>query len=626
MDGTSRRRWWWWWTLALVLWAFPATPPLFDGHDSLGHLAPALSAVDDGDLFYLDEFDAGGMPQALARPTATGMIGNHWSPGLAAIVWPSHAVLRATGVPEADLQPTLRAVHAITGALGLLTIAGLMMLVVGRLREPTGTDTEAPSRPWAYGVLVAVCLWLGTPLWFYGHAITVRPHVTAAAVATGVVLATLAWRKEPRVQMLLLAALGLGALALLHSQALALAIIPGLLVVHRAMHTAGTTPDRLRRLGLDLGALLLPVALAVVVGGRLDAIIWGGTGGSLTAALTEVEWSLGHALVHPHRGLLVWSPVIIPALVGLLVLLRTDPLLAAGCLLLLVVQLYLNGTSYDHIIDAPKYSRHWSGGAGFGARRWCFMVPVFALGWAELLRQARSRTTTVGLLGSMVVGAAWSFNLALFGRHAPGAVLTPILDWGGLWNAQVQALGSLGDTATGWVAQWSIGDGLFPWVVVSGQLVLVSALAWRWTRATPRAQTRALVGVVGGLGLSGLAAAMWLAAGSEATAVREADTIAALRARQAPQTSRTQYRIFIRQARLRSKTDEPMAALRTYERAFTLGFGQDTLREYVALSVLERGPADTLQRLSGLARRHGAHPALAEAQARVTQMVSGAAP
>src|SRR5690606_32802684 len=150
----------------------------------------------------------------------------------------------------------------------------------------------------------------------------------------------------------------------------------------------------------------------------LDAAIWGGGGGSTMAALFQVEISIGYSLIHPFHGLFSWSPIVVLALLGCISLARHEPRLALACVLVLASQLWLNGISFDYVVDARKGSRHWGGGVSFGARRWCVMAPSFVLGLAALARAAaaRGRAAVAALAVAGGLAVAFAVGLAVHTR------------------------------------------------------------------------------------------------------------------------------------------------------------------------------------------------------------------
>jgi hypothetical protein len=121
-------------------------------------------------------------------------------------------------------------------------------------------------------------------------------------------------------------------------------------------------------------------------------------------------------LFSDRHGLFVWTPVTLPAVVGLLLLLRRQRELAGVALASLALLVVANCTAPD-----------WWGGASFGMRRLVSGTPLFVLGLAVALEAGgralggRRRPTAVWLAPvAALVFSAW--NLGLLGQYALGMI------------------------------------------------------------------------------------------------------------------------------------------------------------------------------------------------------------
>lgn len=83
------------------------------------------------------------------------------------------------------------------------------------------------------------------------------------------------------------------------------------------------------------------------------------------------------------HGLLSWTPVLLPALIGLMLLARTHPVFGGGLLSAFVVYLYLVASFTN-----------WDGLSSFGNRFFISFTPAFVIGLAALLQKV------AGLLGN----------------------------------------------------------------------------------------------------------------------------------------------------------------------------------------------------------------------------------
>jgi Dolichyl-phosphate-mannose-protein mannosyltransferase len=112
------------------------------------------------------------------------------------------------------------------------------------------------------------------------------------------------------------------------------------------------------------------------------------------------------------HGLFTWTPILIPAVVGLFLVCRYDPLLGLGSLCVFASYLYLIGCYQD-----------WAGISSFGNRFFVSLTPFFVLGLAATLQQvARSFHDQRGVWGKTcaVVGLFVVWNLAFvfqWGTH-----------------------------------------------------------------------------------------------------------------------------------------------------------------------------------------------------------------
>ena len=120
--------------------------------------------------------------------------------------------------------------------------------------------------------------------------------------------------------------------------------------------------------------------------------------------VVDVLWS-------SRNGLFAWSPVFIPAVVGLAALTRREPLVAWGGLAIFAAMTWVNGAVDD-----------WWGGAGFGMRRFDSLVPFAALGVSvsiALVARAIARWPQLFVTGGLAALVLW--NVSLMGVAARGA-------------------------------------------------------------------------------------------------------------------------------------------------------------------------------------------------------------
>jgi hypothetical protein len=129
------------------------------------------------------------------------------------------------------------------------------------------------------------------------------------------------------------------------------------------------------------------------------------------------------------RGAFVWSPVLVPALLGLALLWRRDRRLAAGLALMFFVQTYINGA----------FGTTWHLSGAFGFRRLIECTPVFVVGLA-LVVDIVARRGWMWALTPAVLFVAWNaglvVNASVFNDETQ---LRQGLTWPDLWRWQLEA-------------------------------------------------------------------------------------------------------------------------------------------------------------------------------------------
>ncbi len=117
-------------------------------------------------------------------------------------------------------------------------------------------------------------------------------------------------------------------------------------------------------------------------------------------------------LLSPERGLFLWSPLVMLALIGLALLFRKHPALSITLVLMFVLQVLMNASLFD-----------WGGGWAFGMRRMTELYPVWVVGLATLMQSvhgfARSRVLRIAASSTVtaLVVLAVLFGLVLLLSH-----------------------------------------------------------------------------------------------------------------------------------------------------------------------------------------------------------------
>ncbi len=419
--------------LALLFVAsLPAVTPRIYASDEVQYFAYLRSLWFDHDVSFENEyrwFHERGIARAegfhetfLERTTETGRrinfatIGSAllWSPFYAAADVGVRLARRAgSEVARDGFAPPYVAAVAYASAL-----YGWLAIVLGlRLARRLGA---APT--WA-----ALAVWLGTPLLFYMY---VAPPMAHACSAFAVALFVTVWlevrgRWSPRG----LALLGLCAalMAMVREQDAFFAIGPALDfavdVVRRLRGRAAAgapTPSALARgalaglVGFAIG--FLPQALAYLA---LNGYV-----GPSRLVTRKMTWTAPHALgvlASPAHGFLVWTPLALLALAGLLVLAlrRSRPGPASGpvvahprrvawCLLAMVAfQVWVAGSVES-----------WTVAGAFGQRRFVATTVLLVVGVSGALALATNRARRVAAGVALALAVWW--NLGLMAQFGAG--------------------------------------------------------------------------------------------------------------------------------------------------------------------------------------------------------------
>ena len=130
------------------------------------------------------------------------------------------------------------------------------------------------------------------------------------------------------------------------------------------------------------------------------------------------------------RGAFVWSPVLVPGLLGLALLWRRDRMLAAALLLAFLAQTYINGA----------FGTTWHLRGAFGFRRLIECTPLFVVGLALLLDRLAGRVgwrwAVVPALALVAWNAGLVINATVFNAETG---LRTGLTWPDLWRWQLEA-------------------------------------------------------------------------------------------------------------------------------------------------------------------------------------------
>lgn len=415
----------------LVLVLLAAAPFLLTGWvhgDGIGYVAPLRSVVVGHDLDLADEFahltthiraDAVGLParfmdRSAATPgldpvyqtprpdPVTGRLPAYYAVG-PAIAWApgyvvAHLVTRATrGAAAADGYGGLYALAIALGSLAFGLAGAWCALRLARVAAP---EHEAW---WA----VLAIAW-ATPFVYYLYFAPDYGHALSTLTSGAFFVAW--WTRRGRDDAATWFGWGAlaGALFLVRWNDVALAF-PALAVEAFAL-------ARRRGIGvLATRALACAAGLVLVASPQFAA--WQVFHGRPWVRYPEAYVGLPvHGFVatlfSSRHGLFVWTPVTLLAVAGLAGLARRERMLAFVALASLAMLVVGNCTARD-----------WWGGASFGMRRLVSGTPLFALGLAALLADARRAwPRLVPVLAPAVALAFATWNALLVGQYVLGMI------------------------------------------------------------------------------------------------------------------------------------------------------------------------------------------------------------
>ncbi|WP_236606413.1 ArnT family glycosyltransferase [Sandaracinus amylolyticus] len=365
----------------------------------------ARSIVFDQDVDFERDYEICDDPWGL-RHTQQGDVINQWNPGPSLFWIPILLFDVATDHPALHHRdPRYRlgcigplAERAVRGSL----IAGVLTIVIAFVvaRRAFG---EGPA------LFGAVAMGVLTPLTYYATMLLSYGHAASAATGALVVLAWDRERRRPSRWGWVWLGVATGLAMLTRPQNAVIAILPLCLWIERAW---GRIKERDGRgLGVLVGwGVVYALVTALVFAPQVWQ--WWDSQGELfflPQGRHYLRWGaprLDKVLFSTSNGLLVWSPILYVAVIGLVMLAwkRETRSMGLPLLLFFAISTYVNASVYD-----------WWGALGFPGRRFDSVSVPFAIGIAAVAsevveRQRRGRSVALGALATaiVVVLGAWS--------------------------------------------------------------------------------------------------------------------------------------------------------------------------------------------------------------------------
>jgi hypothetical protein len=403
------------WVLCVV---FVVTLPLITAKirasDEIEYVAYLHSLVFDHDLEFGNEYEYFYRqdPQGLAGFKATfldrreprtdrhinyGPIGSalFWAPAYLA----AHAVMLAArslgfGVIADGLSRPYSAAVYLASAL----YAFIGLVLIHRALRRFAAVPE-PVATWT-----VIALWLATPVIYYMTLAAAFAHACSLFAVALLLSLWLHWREDltPGRAALLGAAGGLA--GLVREQDLFFLLLPAADLALRALARRRLWQELLR-LSLMTAAAVAAFTPQLLVYKTLNGVF----GPSSVVERKMHRWASPHffeVLFNPGHGLFVWSPIVLVAVLGLVVLcLRRRQTVPALLLFGFLVQVWINGA-----IES------WHMAGAFGARR--FVSSTFVFGWGLAFVLTPLATGARRWIAALLVAAFVWWNVSLMTQFA----------------------------------------------------------------------------------------------------------------------------------------------------------------------------------------------------------------
>ena len=348
--------------------------------DALHHYVQLRSAVFDRDLKFTNEYLRMYGPGAgqdsetewIVKTNATGHIRNLMPVG-PAILWSPLFLLVTAGVWIAGvfgaaypLDGYGRLFQASAGFSGVLA-AGL-----GAWFAYLAATALVGRRA---AIWATLAVWLASSAVYYSVISPTYSHAASMLVVSGFWLAFVRTRdRGDLARYALLGALA-GAAALMRWQD---AILIGVPVWDALGSRAGGVAGAVRRVAASVAAAAIAFAPQSIVWQRLY-----GHALTIPQGSSFMKWgspALWQVLVSDNHGLFSWTPILLLAVVGVMLLVRADRQVGIPAAAFLIASWYVNASVAD-----------WWGGEAFGGRRFVACFPVFVLGAAMVFERWKDR-------------------------------------------------------------------------------------------------------------------------------------------------------------------------------------------------------------------------------------------
>jgi len=368
--------------------------------DALQHYIQLRSVVFDRDVRFTNDYlgmygrtaeEAYADPETrwIVQPDETGHVRNLMPVG-PAIVWLPAFLLVAAGVWIANLfgagyplDGFGRVFQASAGFSGILA-AGCGAWFAFRAAESIAGRRAA--------IWATLAVWLASSAVYYSAISPTYSHATSMFAVSAFWFAWVLTRARQDLPRYALVGALAGVCALMRWQDAILVAVP-LWDASRAYRDGGL-PRWIARCATAAAAAALAFLPQSIVWQRLYRHPL-----TIPQGSTFMHWTspaLWQVLVSDNHGLFSWTPILLLAVAGLVVLARRTPDVALATGLFLAVSWYVNAAVAD-----------WWAGEAFGARRFVGCFPVFVFGLAAVFDRWRDRPRLIAGVSTAFVAATF---------------------------------------------------------------------------------------------------------------------------------------------------------------------------------------------------------------------------
>ncbi len=279
--------------------------------------------------------------------------------------------------------------------VGLLLSYGLCRALVGQL-----------AAFWA-----TLSIWLGTPVIFYSHLAPGYSHAASLFAVALFLFLWARWRDTLTVPRALWLGVVGGLIAMIREQDALFLVTP---VVYAAFGVLTSLRAGMWRAALATIGRVALIGVAAVVTYLPQLLTYQLLNGTprpnkdVSDKLNIVAPFFWQVMTDPAHALPYWSPIVIVALVGMIVLIRRNPRLGLALLVGFLLTWYINGAI-----------KTWTTAGSFGARRFLNCTPLFVVGLAYayqgLLDASRGRGVVWRALVPVLslLGIFWNAGLVI---------------------------------------------------------------------------------------------------------------------------------------------------------------------------------------------------------------------